>query len=69
MSASVRTESQPRSSSSDEDAVFVASVSTVRGAMRAYGVVHTRGVLRARGAGPIRSVARGRRGRPVLGAH
>ena len=43
MSASVRTESQQRTSSSDEDIVFVASVYTVRGAMRAYGVVRTRG--------------------------
>ena len=42
MSASVLTESQQRPSSLDGDVVFVASVSTVQGAMRAYGVMRTR---------------------------
>ncbi len=68
MSSFARPKGRQRSSSSDEDVVFVASMATVRGARQAYGVVGTRAVLRARGAGPLRSVARGRRGRPVRGA-
>ena len=57
-----------RSSSTDEDVVFLVSLATVQGSVRAEGVVGTRRIVRARGARPPPFLRRGARGRPYAGS-
>ena len=67
MSTLYRSKRRQRSSSSDEDGVFLPSVATVQGSVQAAGVVRTHRVIHARGAVPPRLISRSRRGRPIQG--